>query len=358
MIIYVNARFLTQKITGVQRYAIELSKRLKPSTEPFEFKFLAPKNVIHHKLAKQLEIRCVGKLKGHLWEQLELPFYCRDGVLLNLCNTAPLSKKKQFVTIHDAAVFTIPETFSRAFRMWYQFLLPRLGKTSLGIITDSFFSKNELIKYHIAKEQDIHVIYLGGSQLLEHPSDTRILEKHELNSKPFILAVSSLSPSKNFAALVKAIELMKTRDFNVVIAGGANPSVFQMQALPDNVKYLGYVSDSELRALYEHARAYVYPSLYEGFGFTPLEAMTCGCPVIVSSAASLPEVCGDAALYCNPHDPQDIANKIKLLMTSPALQNELRQKGLEQAKRFSWEKCALETLDVIHKVLEQPKYSG
>ncbi len=350
MNIYINARFLTQKITGVQRYAIELSKRLKILDSPFEFRFLAPHNIVHPELAKAFNVRHVGKLTGHLWEQFELPFYCRDGVLLNFCNTAPLTKKKQIVTIHDAAFFSVPETFSRSFRTWYQFLLPRLGKTSLGILTDSVFSRTELVKYHIAEEQDIHVIYLGGSQLLEHSADTRILEKHGLKSKPFILAVSSQSPSKNFGALVKALEFIKTRDFTVVIAGGANPNVFQAQALADNVKYLGYVTDSELRALYEYASSYVYPSLYEGFGFTPLEAMTCGCPVIVSNAASLPEVCGDAALYCNPHDPQDIANKITLLMASPALRLELKQKGLERSKQFSWEKCAEQTLQTITKL--------
>lgn len=353
MIIYINARFLTQKITGVQRYAIELSRQLKTLASPFEFRFLAPSAILHPDIARELGIRCVGKLQGHLWEQLELPFYCRDGVLLNLCNTAPASKYRQIVTIHDAAVFAVPESFSPTFRRGYQALLPRLGKTSLGIITDSVFSKNELIKYRIATKQKIHVIYLGGSQLLTHQPDPRILEKHALGNKPFILAVSSISPSKNFAALVKAIDFIKTRDFNVVIAGGAYPKVSQAQTLPDHVKYLGYVSDNELRALYEHASAYVCPSLYEGFGFTPLEAMTCGCPVITSNAASLPEVCGDAALYCNPHDPQDIADKIILLMANPELRLELKQKGLEQAKRFSWEKCAQETLQAILKYKDE-----
>ncbi|MGL4610996.1 MAG: glycosyltransferase family 4 protein [Trueperaceae bacterium] len=352
MRVIINARFLTQKITGVQRYAIELSKRLKILASDIEFIFLAPKNILHTELAQAFNVEVCGYLTGHAWEQLELPFYCRDGVLLNLCNTAPIAKKNQIVTIHDAAVLTVPETFSRAFRTWYQFLLPRLGKASLGILTDSVFSRNELIRYHIAQEQNIHVIYLGGSQLLEHPADTRILEKHDLKSKPFILAVSSLSPSKNFGALVKALNFIETRDFNVVIAGGTNPNIFEVQALPDNVKYLGYVSDGELRALYEHASTYVYPSLYEGFGFTPLEAMTCGCPVVVSNAASLPEVCGDAALYCNPHDPKDIATKIMLLMSSSEKRLELKQKGHEQAKQFSWEKCASETLSVIKKVIE------
>lgn len=114
---------------------------------------------------------------------------------------------------------------------------------------------------------------------------------------------------------------------------------------------MGYVSDAELRALYEHAACFVYPSFYEGFGLPPLEAMACGCPVIVSNAASLPEVCGDAALYCNPCSPEDIAEKISLLMADPRLREDLRQKGLERAKQFTWEKCARETFAIIEKVL-------
>ena len=119
--------------------------------------------------------------------------------------------------------------------------------------------------------------------------------------------------------------------------------------LPDFVRHLGYVSDGDLKALYEAAACFVYPSFYEGFGLPPLEAMACGCPVIVSRAASLPEVCGDAALYCDPTDPRDIAKQMSDLVFDDILRARLRERGLQRAQQFSWEKCARETWAVIEE---------
>jgi glycosyltransferase involved in cell wall biosynthesis len=178
------------------------------------------------------------------------------------------------------------------------------------------------------------------------------LRRHRLDRRPFVLAVSSTSPNKNFRSVVRALESLEGVDFDVVIAGGTNPRVFGSQAgsLPASVRHVGYVSDGELRALYEHAACFVYPSFYEGFGLPPLEAMACGCPAIVSEAASMPEVCGEAVLYCDPHDPIDIAEKLRRLMDDARLQSRLRQRGLQRAELFSWRRCARETLAVIKEV--------
>jgi glycosyltransferase involved in cell wall biosynthesis len=134
---------------------------------------------------------------------------------------------------------------------------------------------------------------------------------------------------------------------------GDETVVAEAATLGDRVRFTGYVGDDLLRQYFAHADALVLPSLYEGFGLPPLEAMACRCPVIVSNAASLPEVCGDAALYCDPHDPTDIADKIRQLTNDMNLQDALRQRGLERAKQFTWEKCAQETLAVIREVLRE-----
>jgi glycosyltransferase involved in cell wall biosynthesis len=164
-----------------------------------------------------------------------------------------------------------------------------------------------------------------------------------------------MSPHKNFRALVEAVALLGEVDFDVIIAGGTNPGIFKSTGiqLPENVKHVGYVSDDELKSLYSSAACFIYPSLYEGFGLPPLEAMSNGCPVIVSRAGALPEVCGDAALYCDPRNPQDIADKIKIMMSDTKLREELRAKGLLHSKRYTWEKCARETLSAIEKALLQ-----
>lgn len=359
MNIFINARFLSQSLTGVQRYATELVKALDNLIETeqidktrYSFVLLAPKNIKSELNLKHIPIKPVGIFTGHLWEQFELPFYARNCLLLSLCNIGPIFKINQIVVIHDAHVFARPQTYSFAFRSWYKLLLPILGYRVKKIITVSLFSQSELISYCNIDQKKIVVIYEGKEHILSTTGDVAIFKKNSVGDKPYVLAVSTLAPSKNFQAIVQAIENIKNPNFDVVIAGGKNFDVFGKAntMLPDFVKQMGYVSDGELRALYEQASCFVYPSLYEGFGLPPLEAMACGCPVIVSNAASLPEVCGDAAIYCDPYSVEDIANKIEQLLADNNLQEEMRLKGIERAKQFSWEKCALETVTVIEEL--------
>lgn len=357
---FINARFLSRPITGVERYATELLKSLDSllesrelTSEKISFVLIAPKNIKHQLGLKHISLKYVGNFSGHLWEQFELPFYTRGAPLVNLCNTAPLLKSNQLVTIHDAVIFRFPQAYSFVFRTWYKILWAILGITTKQVLTTSYFSKLELSKYCKISLEKLKVTYLGNEHILSVAPESSVLQQHELLNQPFVLAVSSLNPNKNFSVVVHVIERLGEVDFNFVIVGGANPKVFKRSQSPShsNVKQVGYVSDAELRALYEHATCFIYPSFYEGFGLPPFEAMACGCPVIVSNAASLPEVCGDAALYCNPYSPDDIAAKICLLMADSGLREELRQKGLERAKQFSWEKCARETFAIIEKVL-------
>ena len=356
--VFINARFLTQPVTGVQRYARELVRAVDRhigqlgTDAAFSFTLLAPKGADALAL-KHIPLEQVGTLKGHAWEQLELPRFTREDFLLNLCNTAPVGKSRQMVTIHDAAVYGFPQAYSRTFRSLYKTLLPALSRTATHILTDSEFSKRELVRYLRVPADKFTVVYLGKEHVWAEAADNKVFAKHGVGYKPFLLAVSSLNPNKNFAGIVRALERLKDPAFDVVIAGGTNPAVFSGRAdsLPESVKHLGYVSEGELRALYERATGFVYPSFYEGFGLPPLEAMACGSPVIVSHAASLPEVCGDAALYCDPHSHQDIADKIERLMSDSELREGLRHKGLERAKRFSWDACARETLAVLEQVL-------
>lgn len=348
--LFVNARFLTQDVTGVQRYAIEICKRLK-TLRP-ETRFLTPEGVKHEALAEQLGAEVVGRLSGHAWEQLELPFLTRGRPLLSLCNTGPLLHPRQVVTLHDAAAFAVPEAYSRAFRSWYRVLFTGLGRTAKGILTSSRFSQRELRRYAYIPESKLLVAHLGREHIFATPADSGILDKQSLRERPFLLAVGSSSPHKNFGALVRALEKLGRTDFRVVIAGGSNPRVHAATgALPESVLHVGYVSDGELRALYEGAAGFVHPAYYEGFGIPPLEAMTLGCPVIVSNAASLPEVCGEAALYFDPFNEADIADKIQRFMQDEALQTRLRTLGNEQAERFSWERTTREVLNFTEHAL-------
>ncbi|KQO54502.1 glycosyltransferase family 4 protein [Sphingomonas sp. Leaf257] len=337
----VNARFLTQRLTGVQRYAIEVSRRLK-AMRP-DIRFVAPAGIIHTAIARELAVETVGRLHGHAWEQLELPRYLDGTGLINLCNAAPLAVNRQIVTIHDAAPFAVPEAYSRTFTLWYRVMTRRLGARAAGIVTVSHFSAGELCRYLGVAPERIDVTPLGSEHVHTIPADEAIIGRHALGDRPFLLAVGSHSPHKNFTALVRAAERLGDVPFRFVMAGGADPRVHASvpEALASgNVVHVGGVSDAELYALYGRAAGYVHPAYYEGFGLPPLEAMALGCPVLTSRAASLPEVCGDAAEYFDPFDGDTIAAAIRRFMADDIRRADLRGVGRTRAGKFSWDGCA------------------
>lgn len=363
--VYINGRFLTQRITGVQRYALELVRGLdamvgrdEPALRGYELVVLAPPGELGKTGLRHIPVRQGGRGSGHRWEQLSLPALSRDGYLLSLCNTGPLLKRRQAVTIHDAAVYAAPRTYSFAFRTWYKVLLRGLGMNAEQVLTCSSFSRDELASRFGIRPDKIRSIYHGKEHMLRFAPDDTVFERHGL-LRPYVLAVSSMSPNKNFAAVAQAIELLGDVDFDIVIAGGGS-SIFKPSGttLGGRVRQLGYVTDEELRALYGWASCFVFPSFYEGFGFPALEAMACGCPVVASRAASIPEVCGDAALYCDPHSPADIAEQIRRVMADAGLRERLAALGLARAAGFTWERCARETWEAVrpHRETREPAY--
>ena len=358
MKVFLNGRFLSQTITGVQRTALETVRALDrlalardPVLRELEPEVLAPPNARALEGLGHIPVRRVGVTSGHLWEQVELPWHARSGVLVNLANAAPLLTRRQCVTLHDASVFAVPEAYSPAYLVWYRFLMPGLGRRARFIVTDSVFSREELIRRVGIREDKIRVVPLGAEHILSAPCDGRVIAKHQLGDKPFILAVSSQSPHKNLRALGQAARLLDPEAFAIVVAGGSNDRVFgsTTASWPAQVKCLGYVTDAELRALYSQAACLVYPSLYEGFGLPPLEAMMCGCPVVASRAASLPEVCGDAAVYCDPHDPVDIARRIEEVMSNETLRAGMKSRGYQRARAFTWDRCARRLTDIVRE---------
>lgn len=353
--IFINGRFLTQAVTGVQRYAREVVKGLdglleeKKLKSDYEFIILTPRTEIDKIHLRNIAVRPIGFLKGHLWEQIELPLFVRQHALINLCNLGPAFKSNQLITVHDASVYLKGNHFSRLFRTWYKIIFRLELGSARRIVTVSRFSRDELIKYTHVRPEKLKVIYEGHEHILRCKPDNRILAKNKLLSRPYVLAVSSIDPRKNFENIIKAMEYLKGRKYDIVIAGGTNPRIFNVKDFLRNndVKYLGYVSDEELRALYEHAFCFLYPSIYEGFGLPPVEAMALQCPVIVSDKASLPEICGRAAVYCDPYAPSDIADKVTILFEDSKIREYCKTEGLKRADAFSWVKCSQELAEQI-----------
>jgi glycosyltransferase involved in cell wall biosynthesis len=352
--VFINGRFLSQRVTGVQRYAREVLAALDDlltaagSSFPLALEVLAPPGTPDPGL-RSIGFRCVGPLRGNAWEQLTLPLATRGRLLYGFSATGPAAKLDQVITIHDAAVYSVPQAYNWRFRLWYKLLLGFLAQRVPRVVTVSQFSRAEIVRHFGCDPSKIRVTVEGWQHLARIAPDPSILPRHGLRPRRYVLAVSSPTPSKNFIQIARAVALLDAPDFDVVVAGARDRGVFGAAALPDApfIKYVGYVSDAELRSLYEHAGVFVYPSLYEGFGIPVIEAMASHCPVIASNAASLPEVCGDAAVLVSPHDPAALAAAIVGVMASSAERERLAQNGALRLRHFSWEAAAKTVLDCM-----------
>jgi len=265
------------------------------------------------------------------------------------------------ISILDVSYIYFPELFKK--RDLYQLKL--WGGYSIGkakkIITISESSKNDIMKTYKVKEDKISVIYPGIKQL---PAESKELAMSDLNNKfgidgEYILFVGTLQPRKNVTKLIEAFAKIKKRDLKLVVVGKKGwlyediLSAPQKFGVEDRVKFLDFVSDEDLPSLYKNALCFVLPSLYEGFGLPVLEAMQYGCPVLTSNVSSLPEAGGDAAVYFDPEDANDIAQKIDEVVSDSSLRQEMVKKGYNQIKKFSWEKAAKETLRVLEELGNQ-----
>lgn len=349
--IYVNARFLTQRITGVQRFALEICKQLKKIRQ--DVVFVAPKNIKHKADAEALDVITYGSTSGHIWEQFSLPRLLKkegNPLLLNLANTAPLLYPNQIVTVHDLAFKINPKWFSRSFSYYYNFLVPKILKNSKGVITVSRSSKIEIAHIYDIDERKITVIYNAVSQsFFDTTLDTGSTYKH----KPYILAVASQDPRKNLSRLVEAFKMVDDST-KLLLVGGRNANFatheFSTKGV-NRIESLGYVTDVELAELYSNAEIFVYPSLYEGFGLPNIEAMHYGCPVITSDIPACREVCEKAALYVDPTNINKIAENINQLLKDKSLRQELSQLSLLQTRKYSWVESANNLSNLLDELL-------
>ncbi len=348
----VNGRFLSQAMTGVQRYTRNVVSALDERLAAAGRKaiLLAPRGTDAMAL-QAIETIDGGRLKGHAWEQLELPRLW-GGRLLNLSNTAPAMKGDQIVCIHDANVFTAPESYSRGFRTAYRTLQPLLARRSARIATVSQASARQLARHLPLRAADIAVLPNGHEHALAwDPAKAEqapaLLAARGAAGRPFVLAFGSQARHKNLALLATIAPALADLGIDVVIAGGGN-GIFASEQLAQaaNVILLGRVSDDDLAFLLERALCLAFPSWTEGFGLPIIEAMARGCPVVSSNCASMPEVCGDAALLASPADPAAWVEHIRTLAGSATLRQELSGLGRERLPLFSWRSTAEGYLDL------------
>lgn len=365
--VLVDALPLISTLTGIGRYTYEISKYLQ-SDDNLELNFfygyyskkllgpsdksgvkslksIVAKNKISKEIAREL-LSIFSRIFAPNYDVYWQPsFIPNKGI-----------KAKNIVTsVHDFS-FILYKDFHPKERIEYfeNNFFQNIYNSDI-IITGSEFTKQEILERLDFEEDKIKVIYHGVDHDLFKVYEDREVS-YELPKK-FIFSVGSIEPRKNLIGLLKAYEILDEslkKEYKLVLAGfkgWENKEIMDIiNNNKENIHYLGYVSDIELVKTYNLASLFVYPSFYEGFGLPPLESMACGTPVITSNLSSIPEVCGDAVLYADPHNIEDIAKKIKVLINDENLQQELIRKGLSRVKRFTWEKSAQEHIEIIEEL--------
>lgn len=353
--IYINGRFLLQTPTGVNRFAYELCRAF--TGQNIEFTIICPSKTIN----EEYDIENFNIIyfefmfsSSHFWEQIVLPLFFikkHNYILLNFTGLGPVLISKKIITIHDVAFLYNPLWYSFFYRIFYKILTPLCAKTSQKILTVSEFSKSEIIRFLNIEKDKIEVVYNAVPSVFYH-------ERYQNNTKKpeeqYILAVSSIDPRKNFNTLIKAFSHLKDIPVQLFIIGGKNKvynQATQEYSQNEKITWLGRVSDTELINYYKHALCFVYPSLYEGFGIPPLEAMILNCPVVASDIEVFHEVYGQSVLYADPHNDKQIASVIRILLTNTDLRKELIDKGKKHAQVYSWNNSASKIINILHTVI-------
>lgn len=309
-----------------------------------------------------VETNVQGSLRPYRYgyEQFVLPWRTREvdiDVLHCPGYSAPLyTDVPTVVTIHDTNYEAIPETFSRFSRLVWKQLVPRVANRAAAILTVSEFSKEEIARHIDIPRSKINVTENAPSPTL--PASPPPLDTLDISVEPpYVLYVGSTHPHKNHVSLVRALSSFPDRVSAVFVGPerSAHEEVISLAkslGVADRVSMPGFVSESELAALYENAVLYVHPSLYEGFGMPVLEAMSYRTPVACSNVASLPEIGDDAVRYFDPTSPEDIAKTCNEILQSEDIQRRLSNHGHDRSKSYSWTQCAKKTLETYRTVLD------
>ncbi|HET7039238.1 MAG TPA: glycosyltransferase family 1 protein [Gemmatimonadales bacterium] len=362
MILHVNGRFYGQRVTGVQRYARELVAAMDALAADGKLPPPLDGVVAHLPGAasapaglRAVEIRRHRPGNGHAWEQLVLPRATGGGLLFCPGNTAPLAslaRGRVVVTVHDLSYRYFPEAYSLPFRAWYHLLIPVIMRRAVRVITVSQSERAAITAAYPMVAPRLVAIQNGAAATL-----AALTPPPPLPPLPeqYVLYVGSLSRRKNFPGVLRAFERLAGRapGLRLVVAGGtsgvfASAGTDVAAGARERVTFLGQVDDPRvLAAAYRGAQCLVFPSFYEASPLPPTEAMALGCPLVAADIPSLRERCGDAALYCDPHDADSIAHAVRRVLDDPALAADLRRKGAARAAALTWAGCAARTLAVL-----------
>jgi glycosyltransferase involved in cell wall biosynthesis len=348
----INGRFLSQPLTGVQRFAREVVREidlmaaagqcapptiaLPPGCEPLAW--------------RALRTETVGTRRGHAWEQIDLPRFARDRWLISLGNTAPLlAGARQSIVIHDTGVFDVPRTYSLRFRLAYRTLQRLLVRANARFLAVSDFTRSRMVRNLGLSPQHIAVVGEGSDHILRAPADPAALGRLGLAPGGYVLLVGVHSLHKGIGVVTQAYDQLAALGLRLVAVGAQFSELNRgpQTAAGDAWLSVGRVADEELRALYEGALCLLFPSRYEGFGLPIVEAMSCGCPVVAAQSSVLGEVVGGAAFSFPVDDVERLVSAVARLQGDAAAREELSAQGLRRAASFSWNAAATRVLGTV-----------
>lgn len=370
--IYINGRFLQQPVTGVQRYGRELLKawddllaRGEIDQRRVRFQVLVPRCPIDVPKLRHIEVRPAGWFAGQLWTQLELPILSRDGLLFSPDNLHPVLFRflgPSVVTIHDLTYKLYPAAHTAAFKFLYRFLISKAIRHAESLLTDSQAEKNNIVSHYPNAKDRIVAVHLGAPSSSSGVSDDLPVVGGELHER-FVLWVGTLGQRKNPQGAIDAMTRLNYELRLPLVMVGTTYRGVQNRKLrlpPGKVIRCRnrVLSNAELEALYRRAVCLLFPSFYEGFGLPTLEAMAYSCPVVASDIPVMHEICGDAAVYCDPNDPVDIMEKVRMVAENAELRERMRSLGALRAKMFTWENCARKTYAVLDEVISKHGLAG
>lgn len=364
-------------LTGIGRYAYELAKGLSQSPEISELLFLNGRTVtsslpvlrqkkagtvdLHNRLKKNWLASELYRITSPWLKTFALSNY-KDAIYHGPNFYLPPKVNRCVATFHDLSVFTMPHCHPlERVRFMQKELLHTVNRAKI-LITDSEFTRNELIEYFNLPQQKVFTAKLACSNDFYPREDSQlssVLAKFQLNINGYCLFTSSIEPRKNIESLLDAYECLPNKIrkcIPLVVCGfqGWNSEIVHMRLQKGQaegwIKYLGYTASEDLPYLFAGARSFLFPSLYEGFGLPVLEAMASGTPVVCSNSSSLPEVVGDAALMCNALDVDALATNISRSIEDEKWREQAKLLGLNRAKLFSWQRCAQETIQAYKQV--------
>ena len=356
-----------RRYSGIGQYIVQLAERLPGLDRDRRYTILhsrKDRTPPHHPAAR---LQALWTPSHHRAEQLALPIELAR-LRLDLLHSPDfippfMGRFRRVITVHDLNFLYYPQFLTTESRRYYNDQIERAVRVADHILADSHATRLDLIKLLDVPDEKITVVWLAPQadvyRVLEPAEIAAARDRLKLPDR-FILFAGTLEPRKNVAGLLRAYRLLLDRlaEFPDLILAGSRGWLFDETRkliaelrLTDRVRWIDSPPDADLAALYNLASVFVLPSHYEGFGLTVLEAMACGAPVIISDRGSLPEIAGGAALDIDPDDPVELAEAIERVLTDDALQRELRRKGLDRVKEFSWERCARETLAVYQHVL-------